>query len=199
MPKIVEFSPHGIKCDMPGCGWRDDTVVWDPKTYGRELLNKPCPQCNGNLYTERDFKLVRRLARTAKVINATFGWLMWFTPKSQHKTETTTLGSDGRGMITEVVGETELARKLREAVAAKADQAEFTLTYTLTKGKLLSFLWTVTFDMDALPRRTRRELFWSAIKSKGVEATGVFRGTKAEVAYIMESLQQAVEEVRDPA
>lgn len=70
--------------------------------HARLWLNKPCPQRNGNLYTERDFKLVKRMARNTALINLTLGWIVWLTPKEKRgKTERVSFRSDGRGFLTE--------------------------------------------------------------------------------------------------
>lgn len=50
MANNIEYS--GIKCDTPGCEFRDDTVTFNDY---EKWLNKPCPLCGGNLLTDVDY------------------------------------------------------------------------------------------------------------------------------------------------
>ena len=67
MNEIVEIKQiGGIKCDNPSCDFRDESVpVEDYKNW----LNKPCPICGSNLLTKKDYKSVKRLLSTIKIIN----------------------------------------------------------------------------------------------------------------------------------
>lgn len=49
---IEGLEAGGIKCDNPECDYRDDTVkMEDWESY----VNKPCPECGENLFTEEDY------------------------------------------------------------------------------------------------------------------------------------------------
>ena len=67
MNEIVKIKQiGGIKCDNPSCDFRDESVpVEDYKNW----LNKPCPICGSNLLTKKDYKSVKRLLSTIKIIN----------------------------------------------------------------------------------------------------------------------------------
>ena len=67
MNEIVKIKQiGGIKCDNPSCDFRDESVpVEDYKNW----LNKPCPICGYNLLTKKDYKSVKRLLSTIKIIN----------------------------------------------------------------------------------------------------------------------------------
>lgn len=76
MNKPITHHVQGIKCDAPGCGWRDDEAHFDMKTYGAEWLGVPCPKCGSNLYTEADYRFIKSFIRVSRVINFLFGWMM---------------------------------------------------------------------------------------------------------------------------
>ena len=67
MNEIVKIKQiGGIKCDNPNCDYRNESVpVEDYKNW----LNKPCPICGSNLLTKKDYKSVKRLLSTIKIIN----------------------------------------------------------------------------------------------------------------------------------
>lgn len=197
MPKLMEFKPQGIKCDAKGCGWSDMSVQFDAKTLGREWLGVPCPKCGSNLYTEADYKLMRKLKRTEKVINGLFGWIVWFTPKDKRRwanDDPLTLNSDGRGVITEAHykdgGFWERAMTKAAEVRAKRERGKFQLVYQLAKGKKLVFLSQVAFQMGSLPLRTRWELFWSAIFRRDGKSVGIYRGRRDVIAALLMALKE---------
>ena len=51
MEKNAEYS--GIKCDTPGCGYRDDSVTSEEYP---NWVDKPCPTCGANLLSKEDFE-----------------------------------------------------------------------------------------------------------------------------------------------
>ncbi|WP_040194775.1 hypothetical protein [Clostridium culturomicium] len=52
MKDAVEINICGIKCDNPKCDFNDMSVKLEDY---KEWLNKPCPKCGENLFTEEDF------------------------------------------------------------------------------------------------------------------------------------------------
>lgn len=67
MENAVGYAVSGIKCDVQGCDYRDDTVrLLDYEKW----LNKPCPKCGGNLLTEADLRLTKTMCAAADWINA---------------------------------------------------------------------------------------------------------------------------------
>ena len=58
--KTSILSQSGLKCDKPGCTYRDDTVT--PDQY-EQCVGRQCPLCGSNLLTLKDFRLGQRLER----------------------------------------------------------------------------------------------------------------------------------------
>lgn len=56
MKPAVELRIKGIKCDAPGCNYRDDSVE-----FSEAFLDKPCPQCGASLLTEEDLAFIKAL------------------------------------------------------------------------------------------------------------------------------------------
>jgi hypothetical protein len=194
MPKLIEFEPTGIKCDMPGCGWRDDTAVFNKRTFGREWLNKPCPMCAGNLYTERDFKMLRTMMRRTWWINALLGWVVWLKPKQDRgMTSGGSLQSDGRGFITEadvkpgsVMDRAIKRAQLQAYKRANREKGELVISYSLEPGtrKRLNFI-RLAISMFELPVWFRAELVWTAMFPKDGKAVGTIRWPKWKIDAFM--------------
>ena len=62
--KMIKLK--GIKCDSKGCDYREDIVSADEY---ESYLNKPCPKCGSNLFTEKDFNAIKNLIRFEQLIN----------------------------------------------------------------------------------------------------------------------------------
>lgn len=62
----LKYSVSGIKCDTPECDYKDMSV--QSKDY-KNWVNKPCPKCGGNLLTESDYKLTKRIETATTIIN----------------------------------------------------------------------------------------------------------------------------------
>ncbi len=60
----------GIKCDTVGCGYEDDTAKFEE--YDR-WLNKPCPDCGGNLLTQTDLDATKAIMKMTETINRMIG------------------------------------------------------------------------------------------------------------------------------
>ena len=65
MEENIELTISGIKCDA--CDYRDDDVKFEDYPL---WLNKPCPKCEANLLTVKDYDECLNLMGAAKVINA---------------------------------------------------------------------------------------------------------------------------------
>ncbi len=63
---VAKLDIGAIKCDTVGCGWRDDTVHVDDYPA---WLNKLCPNCGGNLLTQKDYDGVQIMLRVVAGYN----------------------------------------------------------------------------------------------------------------------------------
>lgn len=61
----------GLKCDTRGCGWVDMSIT---RAEYPLWVNCPCPLCDGNLLTEADYRVVRRIEFYVKWFNRLFFW-----------------------------------------------------------------------------------------------------------------------------
>lgn len=64
----VEIIVRGLKCDAPGCDYRDESAI-----PSAELVGAPCPKCGANLFTSEDWAAIQILQGTALLINAVAG------------------------------------------------------------------------------------------------------------------------------
>ena len=62
----VTYEIGGIKCDLVGCSYEDQSV-----TVGQypQWVNRPCPKCGSNLLTEADFNTVQIMIGLTDTIN----------------------------------------------------------------------------------------------------------------------------------
>lgn len=65
----VTFTHGGLKCDAPGCDFRDETIL--AEDY-EKWVNAPCPKCGANLLTQEDFELSKVLRDIIGIVNETF-------------------------------------------------------------------------------------------------------------------------------
>lgn len=63
-PAIV-YNIKGIQCDAPSCDWQDLDVDFEPEAW----LNKPCPSCGANLFTEEAYKQMQDMQKMINTIN----------------------------------------------------------------------------------------------------------------------------------
>ncbi len=63
---LVDIKIHGIKCDMPLCGWADMTVQFEKYS---EYVNKPCPKCGSNLLTASAHAQCRKIVLVGYWLN----------------------------------------------------------------------------------------------------------------------------------
>lgn len=68
----------GLKCDKPGCGYRNEDI---PVNEYADWINRPCPLCGSNLLTEADYKSFMKVLSVINFINSLFSHL----PKSLQK------------------------------------------------------------------------------------------------------------------
>jgi len=66
MKKNVEVSIKGLKCDNPNCTWKDLTISYEDY---EKWLNVPCPVCAWNLLTYEDFIAIKKIIKTAEIMN----------------------------------------------------------------------------------------------------------------------------------
>jgi hypothetical protein len=64
--KAMDYKILGIKCDAPGCDFKDPTVSFD--NY-KLWLNKPCPKCGANLLTQADYDTCLYIIKIARILN----------------------------------------------------------------------------------------------------------------------------------
>jgi hypothetical protein len=62
----------GIKCDTPKCEWKDMSVKREEYPA---YLNKPCPDCGGNLLTEADYNFILALEKAERISDRLLGWI----------------------------------------------------------------------------------------------------------------------------
>jgi hypothetical protein len=82
MRKIIETENQVlITCDNPKCDFEIPWIEQNEKNLVM-YVNEPCPRCNENLLTEKDYIEYKKLIRTINKFNKWFSWLMWFVPKN---------------------------------------------------------------------------------------------------------------------
>lgn len=69
---------HGLKCDKPGCGYKDDNIT---REMYPAYIDHPCPNCGASLLTPEDFKTVLRMEAIVRFCNKWFSWLRFFKTK----------------------------------------------------------------------------------------------------------------------
>lgn len=96
--QTITHEIRGIKCDNPACGWKDMNAAFDPDFW----LNKECPQCRSNLFTQADYDTMMRMFWIADKINkvlAPVRWVMRLFGK-QETTERFKIEMNGTGTTT---------------------------------------------------------------------------------------------------
>lgn len=87
---------YGIKCDNPNCGWRDDTVAFDPEWW----LEMPCPKCGASLFTVQDYKAMKITWRIFTVINIIMlPFLVVYSLFRRPETTSARIEMDGSGLL----------------------------------------------------------------------------------------------------
>lgn len=62
----VTYEIGGIKCDLVGCSYEDQSVT---VSQYPQWVNRPCPKCGSNLLTEADFNTVQIMIGLTDTIN----------------------------------------------------------------------------------------------------------------------------------
>lgn len=57
----------GIKCDADGCDFIDETVTQEELP---NWVDKPCPNCGGNLLTQADWAVIQELMSLVELANS---------------------------------------------------------------------------------------------------------------------------------
>lgn len=74
MPKILmicDFNSLGaLHCDNPRCG---HNLPYGQETWGKHLIGYPCPRCDSNMLTRKDFESGEKLLRIAAWMNKWLG------------------------------------------------------------------------------------------------------------------------------
>ena len=63
--KAINYDIKGIECDSLTCDWQDLNADFDPEAW----LNKPCPSCGANLFTEEAYKQMQGMQKMIDAIN----------------------------------------------------------------------------------------------------------------------------------
>lgn len=96
--EILKFEVSGIKCDTKGCGWSDTSVLVIDYL---DWVNKPCPDCGGNLLTEADH--IATIKMGSKVIKFNLwcnNWLPnWLLKRLIGGTTVTEFETNGDGVL----------------------------------------------------------------------------------------------------
>lgn len=90
--QAVNLNIKGIQCDNKQCDYKDETVEF--KDYGA-WLNKPCPKCGANLFTEDDLNSLTMLVNVANILNQVVPEVPDNTPKATMAVEMNGTGEIG--------------------------------------------------------------------------------------------------------
>lgn len=95
--KATSIHIRGLRCDKPGCGYRQDEPISNDYNEWAKWLNAPCPLCSSPLLTEADLRTTLRLLRVSRIINMALWPFALFSNKK--KAVTYDLGMNGTGSI----------------------------------------------------------------------------------------------------
>lgn len=106
MKDAIRTEIRGIKCDTKGCDYADMDV---PVEDYPQWVNKPCPNCGGNLLTEADYQTVKFVLSLADTMNA-------FIPKVSDTAEDGRISVklDGSGKVDVEMTEVPAQERMRE-------------------------------------------------------------------------------------
>lgn len=83
---LIEFTQENIiECDNKSCDYiiKNPNPELESELTAYLYLNKPCPKCGENLFTEEDFISYIKLNKVIKWINRWFSWITIFYCKSE--------------------------------------------------------------------------------------------------------------------
>lgn len=69
MKNPAQLIIKGIKCDNPNCDYREEVEIKDIKDCDK-WLNKQCPKCGQNLFTQNDYVSLKILTMFTDLLNA---------------------------------------------------------------------------------------------------------------------------------
>ena len=96
MANLFNLNIKGLKCDTPGCTYRDETI--EAKDY-EQYINTKCPYCGGILLTKADYKLVKKLERRVNITNNIFRFFGGDKLPLTNGNDKVTFDFDGSGEI----------------------------------------------------------------------------------------------------
>lgn len=67
---FIKLAIRGIKCDAPGCDYRDDDADF---SRADEYLSTPCPKCGAPLLTMADLQALRSMSTVVALLNEAYG------------------------------------------------------------------------------------------------------------------------------
>ncbi len=80
MRKIYEVHQSVlIKCDNPRCDFSIPNESGDPNTDTSEYVDMPCPKCDANLLTKKDYQDGLKVMGIINWVNKWFSWLTIFS------------------------------------------------------------------------------------------------------------------------
>lgn len=136
--KAVTMTVQGLKCDAPGCDYRDDTVEF--KDY-KQCVDKPCPKCGAPLLTKADYDLTVRLHRLTTALNLFYGIFRRKEVRSGERRKLT-LKMNGTGSVEmdldgealppikpTLIGRVLIRRRKRDIAELQVDLAEIQLRH----------------------------------------------------------------------
>jgi hypothetical protein len=92
---VFSLKIKGIKCD--NCNYREELEFDNPDealNFYRNWINKPCPECGGNLLTVRDYISLKILVVLVKFLNKVLP-----EPKESTKKEAFSVEMNGTGKM----------------------------------------------------------------------------------------------------
>lgn len=88
MRKLIDIKQDNlIECDNQKCDYVIVNQTKNPNEDIKKYIDKPCPKCNENLLTEKDYLDYKKFLRIINWTNKYFSWLAFFIPK-KYETET---------------------------------------------------------------------------------------------------------------
>lgn len=82
MRKLIEMhQEYLIVCDNKACDYKVQNPTGDPNEESVMYLNKPCPKCGDNLFTEEDYMNKKKVLKRVNRINKWLSWITIFSPK----------------------------------------------------------------------------------------------------------------------
>lgn len=95
----IENISHGLKCDNPTCGWKDEHI---PMSEWESYIDSPCPKCGQNILTREDFNNACMLIAMAELdlSNADLGSIIGDDELEEIKRQLTEQGISGAENLT---------------------------------------------------------------------------------------------------